>query len=87
MPALSAVIGADARAKFVDRAKSVRHVHTRNSSERSGQHRPFKASRRGSPWYVAVEEYLDTLRAQRLLATVTAIEPFDRRNNTVALIR
>jgi hypothetical protein len=27
---------------------------------------------------VAVEEYLDTLRAQGLLATVKAIEPFDQ---------
>ena len=76
MPALSAVIGADARAKFVERAKSVRHVHTRNSFERSRRRRAFKASRRGSPWYVAVEEYLDTLSAQGLLATVKAIEPF-----------
>jgi len=77
MPALSAVIGADARTKFVERAESVRHVHTRNSSERSGRRRAFKASRRGSSWYVAVEEYLDTLPAQGLLATVKAIEPFD----------
>jgi hypothetical protein len=75
VPALSAVIGADARAKFVERAKSVRHVHTRNSTERSGRRRAF--SRRGSPWYVAVEGYLDTLRAQGLLATVKAIKPFD----------
>jgi hypothetical protein len=77
VPALSAVIGADARAKFVERAKSVRQVHTRNSSERNRRRRAFKASRRGSPWYAAVEEYLDTLRAQGLPATVKAIEPFD----------
>ncbi len=64
MPALSAVIGADARAKSVERAKSIRHVHARNSSERSRRRRAFKAGRRGSLWYVAVEEYLDTLRAR-----------------------
>jgi len=77
VPALSAVIGADARAKFVDRAKSVRRVHAGNAADRGGQRKAFKASRRGSLWYVAVEEYLDTLRAQGLLATVKAIEPFD----------